>query len=367
VLARVAGGVAEPGRRVDYYLGREDFRFPGTRRLLELPPERPDVIHAHNLHGGYFDLRLLPALSAEVPLVLTLHDAWLLSGHCAHSLDCDRWRTGCGKCPDLSLYPAVRRDATAFNWRRKRDIFGGSTVRVAIPSRWLLRRVERSLLASAVVEARVIPNGVDLSTFRPGDSGRARAAVGLPADAQVLLTTALDARRSRWKDFSQLREAVGVLAAQRREAPLHVVVLGTDAEPERVGEATIAFVPYVPDAAVAAAYYRAADVYVHPTRADTFPTAVLEALASGTPVVASRVGGIPEQLDDGESGFLVERGDAKALAARVSLLLSDARLREQVGRQGRARASRSFDFGRQVEAYLDWYADLAREAGRRTA
>jgi hypothetical protein len=54
--------------------------------------------------------------------MLTLHDAWLLSGHCAHSFDCQRWKTGCGECPDLDVYPASPRDATACNWRRKREI-----------------------------------------------------------------------------------------------------------------------------------------------------------------------------------------------------------------------------------------------------
>jgi glycosyltransferase involved in cell wall biosynthesis len=118
-IRRVAGALAEPGRRLDYYRGIEDFRYPGTARLLDLPGKWPDILHAHNLHGYYFDLRLLPWLTRQVPVLLTLHDAWMLSGHCAHSFDCERWMAGCGSCPDLSIYPEIRRDATAFNWRRK--------------------------------------------------------------------------------------------------------------------------------------------------------------------------------------------------------------------------------------------------------
>src|SRR5262245_46854280 len=108
------------GKLIDLYRGVEDFRFPGTWQLLELTPRPPDVIHGHNLHGAYFDLRALPWLSHRVPIVLTLHDAWLLSGHCAHSLDCDRWLIGCGHCPDLTLDPPVRRDAYAHKFRRSR-------------------------------------------------------------------------------------------------------------------------------------------------------------------------------------------------------------------------------------------------------
>ena len=110
-----------------------------------------------------------------MPTVLTLHDAWLLSGHCAHSFDCERWKTGCGECPDLTIEPAIRRDATADNWVRKRDIYARSRLYVATPSPWLMGRVEQSMLAPAVEQARVIPNGVDLSVFRPADKRSIRA------------------------------------------------------------------------------------------------------------------------------------------------------------------------------------------------
>src|SRR5262249_47970924 len=67
----------DPGVLLDALRGREDFRFPGSRRVLELAPWAPDVVHVHNLHGGYFDLRVLSELAGRARLVATLHDAWL--------------------------------------------------------------------------------------------------------------------------------------------------------------------------------------------------------------------------------------------------------------------------------------------------
>src|SRR5262249_25040689 len=125
-LSDLIRGVAEPRKWLDQYRGIEDFHFPGTWRLLGLTPQLPNIVHLHNLHGDYADPRVLPWLGQRLPVILTLHDTWLLSGHCAYSLDCERWKTGCGQCPDLTIYPAVRRDMTDYNWRRKRELYARS-------------------------------------------------------------------------------------------------------------------------------------------------------------------------------------------------------------------------------------------------
>ena len=73
-------------------LGFENFNYPGTWKLLNLPPKPPTIVHCHNLHGFYFDLRFLPRLSQQIPVILNLRDTWLLTGHCAHFMDCERWK-----------------------------------------------------------------------------------------------------------------------------------------------------------------------------------------------------------------------------------------------------------------------------------
>src|ERR671918_1684959 len=93
-----------------------------------------------------------------------------------------------------------------------------------------------------------------------------------------------------------MRSAIGQLAERRSQRQLIFVALGEDAPAERIGAAEVRFVPYQKDAALVARYYQAADIYIHSARADTFPNTVLEALACGTPVVATAVGGISEQV-----------------------------------------------------------------------
>ena len=98
--------ISNPAKAYDAYRGHEDFHQHGAWDLLDITGRDVDVLQLHNLHGkNYFDLTALPYLTNQVPTFVTMHDAWLLAGHCAHSMGCERWQTGCGSCPDLSLPP----------------------------------------------------------------------------------------------------------------------------------------------------------------------------------------------------------------------------------------------------------------------
>ncbi len=363
--------LSEPARTLNRIRGREEFSFPGTYRLLDGAPITPDVLHCHNLHGawlregGYFDLRALSTLSRAVPTILTLHDAWLLSGHCAHSFECDRWKAGCGHCPDLTIYPAIRRDATAGNWLRKRDILSRSRLFVATPSQWLMNKVKESILLPGIEETRVIPHGVDLTVFRPGDKREARECLALPQQSWIVLFAANSISKNPWKDFKTLRAAVKHLAAQEKDKPVHFVAVGEGNASDKAQVTDVQFVPLVREPLSMARYYQAADIYVHAARVDTFPNTVMEATACGTPVIATAVGGIPEQVLDGRSGFLVPAGDAEAMARHAQFLFENEERRRMISAQAAEVGKARFDLNRQVQAYLDWYEQLVMSSERK--
>jgi len=350
-------------RAANLEFGLEDFTYPGSRRLLELPPERPDVVQAHNLHGNYFDLRQLPKLSRALPLFLTLHDAWLLSGHCAHSFDCQRWQSGCGQCPDLTIPPAVAMDATAYNWQRKRRIFARSRLFVSTPCRWLMSKVEASMLAEGVVEGKIIPYGLDLAIYHTASQREARQRLGLPPDGTIILFTAHWVQGNRWKDYDTMKAALGSLGTRLPDGKVTFVALGDPSPEAEISGIALRFIPYQSDPRVVAGYYQAADIYLHAARADTFPNAVLEALACGRPVVATAVGGIPEQVVQGETGLLTPPRDAAALATALERLVSDQELRERMGRRAHADAQQRFDLERQADEYVRWFEKVLAGPG----
>jgi glycosyltransferase involved in cell wall biosynthesis len=343
-------------RRLEWR-GLQYLDYPGSHRVPELVGGDWDVTHAHNLHGGYFDLAALSGLSRRAPLVLSMQDQWLVTGHCGYSCECERWRIGCGSCPDLTLYPAIPRDATRANLRRKGRLLDDVELTVTSPARWALDLARASYLRSK--PTRHIPNPVDTRFFRPGDKRAARAALGLPQDRPIVLLPARLAFDNEFKAAWMLEEAVEAL----RDRRVLGVAFGAKEEERRDGLRILA---ESHDEAWIAEAHRAADVVVYPSRADTSPLAIIEALATARPVVATRVGGVSELVEDGRNGFLVDRGDAGGFARAIRRVLDSPELAQQLGANGLADARERHDLELVADAWLALYEELAdRFRGRR--
>jgi D-inositol-3-phosphate glycosyltransferase len=209
----------------------------------------------------------------------------------------------------------------------------------------------------------VVPPGVDLSLFTPGDRREARDQVGLPQDAKVLLFV------GRIQPLKGLDVAVRALAHLGRPDATLVVVGGASgsggaAEVERIREladglgvsSQLRLVEPQPHHLLST-YYRAADVCVVPSRSESFGLVALEAAACGTPVVAAAVGGLRTLVDDGVTGFLVEGRDPLAFAAEIERLLDQPELADALGRQA-ARRARDYTWSTAAARLRRVYGDL---------
>jgi glycosyltransferase involved in cell wall biosynthesis len=355
----------EARRMLDRAAGFEDFNHPYSRHVLELTGSAPDLLFCNNLHGEYFDLRLLPGLSRRLPVVLRLGDSWAFTGHCATPRGCPRWESGCGSCPDLAIPPAIRRDATAFNWRRKRRILSGARLFVVSPSRWLLERARRSLLAPAIDAAAVVPNGVDLDTFTPSGPAADRRALGVNPDAALLLFVCNRGITNPTKDYPTIRSALELLSGDRFMSPIELFLVGGQAPLEHVGEGVrVRHLPYERSPERLAALYRTADLYVHSSPEEGFCATAAEALACGTPVVAASSGGIEEVVNHGRTGLVVPPGRPAVLADALTRLLGDPELRQRLGAAGAKAAEARFDRRRMIDALHAWCVEAQRSFGR---
>lgn len=232
--------------------------------------------------------------------------------------------------------------------------------------RWALRHADRLVavsdalrrvavgLGSTADRIRIIPNGVDATAFAPSDRAEARRLCGLPEAGPILVTVA-----GIYEGKGQL-DVIEALPDLIRSYPgsLYVVVGGP-----RPGESYLRRLkqrgrelgleghlrfPGARPHEELPRWFNAADVSVLATRSEGWPNVLLESLACGTPVVAAKVGGVPEIVRDGQDGILYPSGDRTALAAALRQSLASPRDRGAL-----ARRARQFDWNETVEQALD--------------
>jgi glycosyltransferase involved in cell wall biosynthesis len=221
------------------------------------------------------------------------------------------------------------------------------------------REVREELVAAGCPGERIahIPNGVDLTRFSPVPAARAaegRRRLGLSDGPLAVFTGRLDPQKGLHTLVEAMRSPA--LAA----AGAHLLLLGDGPQRAELVQAVernglrdrVRFRGVVEDVAP---YLRASDLFAFPTRGEGMPNALLEAMATGLPCVASAVGGCRDVITHGETGLLVPAGDAAAFQAALETLVQSAALRERLGAAAREAAAARFGLETMVDRYEACY------------
>lgn len=327
----------------------------------------PDVVHIHwTYSGGTPPLVSLRSLAAAYPIVWTFHDMWAFTGGCTISKGCERWLSGCGSCPLLatgegsSAMMPMPWDLTAVQWKIKRWAFRGIPVTVVAPSPWMADLVLRSpIMSGAMVEC--VPNPLDTAVFAPRDRRAVRVRLGLPLSAKVVFYIGKPEPGSVFSYEGRVPLLLETLRLVRVDDPdlarnMQLLIVGG------MGEELIRSSGYqgvaigsLNDESEMADCLSAADVMINTTQYDNLPGVVQEAMSSGLAVVASRVGGLPNMIDNGVSGILVDHTSPRAFADAVQMVLTDTDLRNRLGSQARVVAIERYDFGRVAADMISAY------------
>ncbi|MBE5777874.1 MAG: glycosyltransferase [Clostridiales bacterium] len=252
-----------------------------TRAFLKWAEDyQPDLLWLHNLHGYYINVELLFRWIKQRPQMQvkwTLHDCWAFTGHCSHFsfVGCDKWKTHCSACPQKDRYPISFVDGSSRNYDRKKASFTGvKNMTLITPSHWLANLARQSFLGLYPVEVQ--PNPIDKSVFRPTE-GDFRKRHGLEGKKLVLgVASAWDDRKGL-EDFYQLRNMLPEEFA--------IVLVGLDEKQLAALPASIVGIARTNNTRELAEIYTTADVYVNPSREETYSMTTAEALSCGTPAI----------------------------------------------------------------------------------
>lgn len=285
---------------------------------------RPDVVHTHQITALFY---AGPAARlAGAPLVV----------HTEH-----------GK-----HYSASRRTRTLGRW----------SARFAAAYCCVSRDIANEVGALRIVpdeKVRVIANGIDTAAFaEPGDVAKLRSELGLPHDAPIIGTIG---RLAEIKRQDVLIEAFAEVKKQVPKAHLLLVGGGPRLDElrqlsERLGLASS--VHLVGHQERPQRFLQLMDIFALTSRSEGMPLSVLEAWAAGVPVLASRVGGVPELVEHGRTGLLFESGDVPALAGLLQQLLGDRALAQRLSQAGLEHVHARHTLDHMARQYEQCYREL---------
>ena len=286
-------------------MGGSFFVFDmGVAQQIINKSQKADVLHIHNLHGYYLNFNLLLKAWRNRPVIWTWHDMWGATGRCGYSLNCQKWKQGCGTCPTKKAYPKAWFDRSGFEHQRKTKLFFDLRhLSIVSPSQWLAEiAIARGF---AKEQVHVLPNPVETGRFKSISQKEARTKLNLPLEVFITLFIASDCNdpRKGYRDFTYAvdrNNCLGIAVGKKPKSPTkNILHTGQLSKQDLIN-----------------LYYAAADVMLIPTYADNYPNTVIESLVCGTPVVGYNEGGLSSQLNMPYCQ-VVQKGEKEALSSHL--------------------------------------------------
>jgi glycosyltransferase involved in cell wall biosynthesis len=374
VLADVSG---ETRRMIEAFGSR--FRaeaLPNPEGTWFSPPNRSagiaehdlvqaaDIINLHWVADFISTEDVVSLLSLGKPVVWTLHDAKPFTGGCHYTGGCELFKTLCIDCPQVK---AAFQNIVRASHLLDINLLGNFTnLTIAAPSRWLKSEAQSSRVFSGF-RAEVIPYDVNLDVFRPARTPGLRQTLGCSEDAVVVLFGGSFLSEHR-KGIAILAEAIRCIlkepdiSSRYEQGRLVFAAFGRGEDVLNAAGFRVHHGGVQSTETGMARLLQTADLFVCPSLEDNLPNTVMEAMACGLPVIGTNIGGIPDMVEDGVNGCLVNPGDSASLACALRRMLDETIDLKQMGRRSREICEAKFGSGTQARAYTALFEDLLAAA-----
>lgn len=239
--------------------------------------KKANIVHLHTIQWWYFDYRDLPNISKEKKIIWTLHDDWFCAGNDT----------------DNSLFPYKTRRS----FEKRKSIFANTDMHVVAVSDWMYQKALRSHMFPTD-HIHLIRNGIDTNIFYLRDKKESRKILGISVDITMVVSIAGAWRKSKAKWVQYVERLAQEMSS---DVWIQFYTLGNSKSNIQGNINEIDFIS--PE--MMSLYFSAADIFLYPTRADSFGLVIAESLACGCPVITFDVGATSELVIDGKTGFLV--------------------------------------------------------------
>lgn len=338
-------------RGIERALSVQSVLHLNSLQLTRMPAyKQADLLHLHIIHSGYLSLWALPEMTHQKPTVWTLHDPWAMTGHCVYPFDCERWKIGCGECPNLKTTLPLNKDRTSLLFKYKRHVYAKSKFDIIVASQWMLNMVQTSPLFE---NSRIhhVPFGLNLDFFSPAAAPDARKKLGIPDNALVICFRAVN------NEFKGLPYAIEALEKIHCNQPVCLLTFqGGDELLKRFsGRFQLVDLGWSNDEVLMRDAFVAADIFLMPSMAEAFGVMAIEAMACGKPVISFDGTSLPEVTFAPDVGVSVPMKDSAALLNALQRLIDYPEERLDRGRKGRLIAEEHYNEQTQADRLAEIY------------
>jgi len=333
-----------------------DIDYSNTDWILDTKEfKEADIIHLHNLHGWYFNLKTLEKISKLKPVVWTFHDMWAMTPHCAHSYDCEL-KDGFYQCSFLNSYPRITWNNEKYLSECKKNIYSNSNFNIVVPSLWLKNKVEKSVLKDK--DINLIYNGIDENIFNISDKIKNKQELKIPIDKKVILFLSDGGKRNEFKGWNFIEKVVEKFKDNNNV--LFLCVGGKKTMKDKIYD-NLLYISKISDKKILSKYFSASDIFLYPSLADNCPLVILEAMACGIPIVTFNTGGIPELVKHLENGYIAKYKDSLDLINGVNYILNlDDRALEEIKNKSRLKVVTNFTVNKMATQYEELYNKILK-------
>jgi glycosyltransferase involved in cell wall biosynthesis len=323
-----------------------------------------DIINLHWVAEFQSVETITSLLKTGKPVVWTLHDENPYTGGCHYTAGCTKYQDDCKDCLQLK---DNRYQIPLYNLKNKIKLWG-KNLTIVTPSKWLAQCAKKSRVFKDL-RVEVIPNSLETDIFKPKEKFLAKKELGLNPQSVTLLFGAHTGNEKR-KGFSKLLEALNHCLQDEKfkhlakTGGIKVMTFGPPQEELKEMDVEVKTNGYIENDDKLATIYSAADMFILPSLEDNLPNTMLEAMACGTPVISFEVGGMPDLIQNGVTGYMAPGFESQKFGQLILKLVLEKDLREKMSSNCRELIVKKFKMRDQAECYMVLFNQLLKKRKR---
>jgi len=302
--------------------------FSITSPLLIHSPQykESDKIHIHSVANYKMSLYSLITINEEKDLILSLHDPWFLTGRCVHFFECDKWKNGCKKCPNLNTHYELKEDNCNMLWNLKKNIFKVINPKIIIASDWMKDVIDASPIIKNKKSIEIIPFGIDINKFKKRNISKSK--YNIKEDEIVIFFRA----QNNYKGTEFIIEALEKIENKEN---ITIVTCGQKGIINNLKQDYKVIELGFIDEDTLIDIYSISDIFLMPSTGETFGLMAVEAMSCECPIIVFKDTALEQIVDAPNCGLCAKYKDSYSLYEKIIYLIDNKKAREKRGKLGR--------------------------------